>query len=808
MSRDIRELIDTIETKNDAYTQLERTIEELREEIQRLKFTNKEQRLLIQTLKKEKGTNTDIDFPQDLQILKELILAQRQDLANKDKKNVVFEEKIKELTSETLIKKNFEIESPNNEELIKAKKLIIQLTEENEFFKNNDENAKEILGKLSRENEDLRFQNKSHEEQLQSCLNQIQRLEKAANESVYLNEIKDATQRIKELNEKINELNQTNNQLKQELENAHITLNESSNIIKQGNLLKSSEESPSEDLILANQKIETLKLEIEDSQAQIEYFNQKLEKANITIEELSKHNTQSTVSPQQISIIDEENKKLRRDLDTANKTIDNLVDEIEGYVKERSEQGEGISKKNIKIDLLNTKIKSLKQQILEMQDKIIESPQTPESKLDMWYENQSTDLIKKLKEENKKLNEDILNLQNQIEVIKVIEDVQVFEESSNMASTEDFIKLNNRYKILEQINRETIEENEHLKDKIKVLEENQKNAPIVVGYDPNNAGVVDTKSIETIDYLKNENQSLLDRMLNLNLKLQEKNLKIDDLETEKDDLVINFENKIVEETTSLKEENQRLNDLIQEYQEIKVEVPKLIPQIEFNPELSLKSHPPRSYKNNLIINLLNNLNAPKREYFIEILLTHLKSSNFNVKRFAISLLSQFKSEQVFNAFLELIHDNNWIIRLYVLKALSNFEVEKIKEPIEILMEDKDLDVREAAIKLYNKLIKTHKTEPDQKKLVEEEFFREMEEFTPNRWNWCQASGKWVFIEENEDGKRRYQYQLEPPEEFIELTMEMKRLNEEMMKTKDVEENQRIFERLMRISEKMQEMRKG
>ena len=50
-------------------------------------------------------------------------------------------------------------------------------------------------------------------------------------------------------------------------------------------------------------------------------------------------------------------------------------------------------------------------------------------------------------------------------------------------------------------------------------------------------------------------------------------------------------------------------------------------------------------------------------------------------------------------------------------------------------------------------------------------------FTPNRWNWSQKVGKWVYVTITKDGKRKYQYQLEPPQEFIELTKRMKKLNE-------------------------------
>ena len=80
-------------------------------------------------------------------------------------------------------------------------------------------------------------------------------------------------------------------------------------------------------------------------------------------------------------------------------------------------------------------------------------------------------------------------------------------------------------------------------------------------------------------------------------------------------------------------------------------------------------------------------------------------------------------------------------------------------------------------------------------------------FTPNRWNWSQKAEKWVFIDITEKGRKLYRYQLEPPQEFIDLTFEMKNLNEKLLKTADPKENAKIFKKLMDISKKMQEMGK-
>jgi len=80
-------------------------------------------------------------------------------------------------------------------------------------------------------------------------------------------------------------------------------------------------------------------------------------------------------------------------------------------------------------------------------------------------------------------------------------------------------------------------------------------------------------------------------------------------------------------------------------------------------------------------------------------------------------------------------------------------------------------------------------------------------FTPNRWNWSQKAEKWVYVEITKDGKKLYHYQLEPPKEFNELTKKMKALNEKLLKTTDPDRNSKIFNELMKVSQKMQEMGK-
>ncbi|MHA1688554.1 MAG: hypothetical protein ACTSUN_04345 [Promethearchaeota archaeon] len=83
----------------------------------------------------------------------------------------------------------------------------------------------------------------------------------------------------------------------------------------------------------------------------------------------------------------------------------------------------------------------------------------------------------------------------------------------------------------------------------------------------------------------------------------------------------------------------------------------------------------------------------------------------------------------------------------------------------------------------------------------------MRKYTPNRWNYSEKAGKWVYVEIDENGNRIYTYKLEPPPEFIELSRQISKINKKLLNTSDAEENKRLFEELIKISKKMQAMRK-
>jgi hypothetical protein len=80
-----------------------------------------------------------------------------------------------------------------------------------------------------------------------------------------------------------------------------------------------------------------------------------------------------------------------------------------------------------------------------------------------------------------------------------------------------------------------------------------------------------------------------------------------------------------------------------------------------------------------------------------------------------------------------------------------------------------------------------------------------QDFTPNRWNWSEKDGKWVYVELTKNGQKKFYYQLDPPKKFIELSMKIKEINAKMIATENQKKNLRLFKKLMKISQKMQNM---
>ena len=83
--------------------------------------------------------------------------------------------------------------------------------------------------------------------------------------------------------------------------------------------------------------------------------------------------------------------------------------------------------------------------------------------------------------------------------------------------------------------------------------------------------------------------------------------------------------------------------------------------------------------------------------------------------------------------------------------------------------------------------------------------RKIDRFGSNRWNYSQEHDEWIYIEVSEDGEKKYYYQKEAPAEFMELTMQIKELNEKLLITKDFEANTKLFKEMTKITKRLQSM---
>ena len=79
------------------------------------------------------------------------------------------------------------------------------------------------------------------------------------------------------------------------------------------------------------------------------------------------------------------------------------------------------------------------------------------------------------------------------------------------------------------------------------------------------------------------------------------------------------------------------------------------------------------------------------------------------------------------------------------------------------------------------------------------------ELSPNRWNWSQEDNQWVFIRIDGDGNKQFYFQKEPPEEFNKLILQIKVLNDKLLLCKSSKRNEKIFNKMIKISRRMQSM---
>lgn len=305
MSKDLKNLIDLVEEETKSQAELEHTIHSLKEEIDRLEFTVNEQKLLIENLKSQMKDEELEQFklPSEINILKDMITAQRKELEDKDNLIDNLNDKLYELTSG--IESNGE---KINEEFINAQKLIIQLTDDNEIYKESIEKLQteldEIKIKKKVEGEDWlddETRAKENEELINFKKLNFQLMEENGLLRLEIESLKSRVQESLEeaLSEKLDSVNDDKVVLSSKLESLKTKLHEQTEssleeleLVNEKNAKLTSEleswkirfqeqkETSSEELEIVNLKIKDLTSELTDYKTKVEQLYEELEKTS------------------------------------------------------------------------------------------------------------------------------------------------------------------------------------------------------------------------------------------------------------------------------------------------------------------------------------------------------------------------------------------------------------------------------------------------------------------------------------------------------------------------------------------------
>lgn len=301
MSKDLKNLIDLVEEETKSQAELEHTIHSLKEEIDRLEFTVNEQKLLIENLKSQMKDEELEQFklPSEINILKDMITAQRKELEDKDNLIDNLNDKLYELTSG--IESNGE---KINEEFINAQKLIIQLTDDNEIYK-------ESIEKLQTELDEIKIKNVEGEDWL------------------------DDETRAKENEELINfkklnfQLMEENGLLRLEIESLKSRVQESLE-----EALSEKLDSVNDDKVVLSSKLESLKTKLheqtESSLEELELVNEKNAKLTSELESWKiRFQEQKETSSEELEIVNLKIKDLTSELTDYKTKVEQLYEELE-----------------------------------------------------------------------------------------------------------------------------------------------------------------------------------------------------------------------------------------------------------------------------------------------------------------------------------------------------------------------------------------------------------------------------------------------------------------------------------------------
>ena len=321
MSKELKDLIDTIDSSNRAHSEISKMIAFLKSEVERLTFTIKEQKEVIQNQSAKLSSLEENNLPRDIVVLKEMVVNQREELIKKDKDIEILKKTLEEITLELEESKQFNEE---NEELIYAQKSIVQLTEENEILNQKVDKLQYAIA--SRNDEDL----VDRDQQLIDAKKLLFQLtEENGIKSVKIESLKAENEDLTSKLEEVSHLNQ----------------------------------GLSNSIIEITQSKEDLEHQLKANQEKIEYLREKFEKISKQSVDGTQYQDETADLKENNANLYEENSNLKNIIQTNTGVIENLEEQCEKQSKELQENEvilEEIKLQNEKkVEQLNQRLKKI-----------------------------------------------------------------------------------------------------------------------------------------------------------------------------------------------------------------------------------------------------------------------------------------------------------------------------------------------------------------------------------------------------------------------------------------------------------------
>lgn len=342
MSRELRDLIESVDSANKAHSDLVTMIRYLKEELQRLNNKIIEQKRVISNQGKTITSYEKTDVPEDIKVLKDIILTQREEISKKDKTIELLENSVDELTRSL----ENQVQEGDIDALFQANKVIAEITQDN------CEKALEI--------EDLKVN-------ISELKEKIQKLREPEETDLY-QELIDAKKLVFQLTEESGIKQVKIESLKAELADLKTKKEE----------ISSLKEQYQDDLQIAKEKIENLTQDLESTQDKVDFLKEKLDN---TIQSHEKEKAKFLENTDDYVKLNENISRLENEIKALNHELMEKSEALEAQIRETEDLVLVISdlKNSMKFDKitheseLNSKEESLEALNERLAEKVAEN---------------------------------------------------------------------------------------------------------------------------------------------------------------------------------------------------------------------------------------------------------------------------------------------------------------------------------------------------------------------------------------------------------------------------------------------------